>query len=210
MDDAPRLILGFRPRHGITGTLSRAVWDAARVFPRHDYVLTDRGEGLLLGIIAMQEFGDRHLLGDGSLTAAPGERESERVHALLGSALPTTTLTAQDREHVQLGTGGDWQVLYCFPGAYVPDTDGYPPGGARSPAAPWSPRRMPPATRRLSNSDTRSTGSARNDPTSSPPSPSSPGCPSNCCPTRTATWPPPPPPHVPLDEMLAATKAHTT
>jgi DNA-binding HxlR family transcriptional regulator/peroxiredoxin len=103
--------------------------------PRHDYVLTDRGEGLLPVLIAMQEFGDRHLLGDGSLTAAPGERESERVHALLGSALPTLMLTAHNGDNVQLGTGGDWQVLYCFPGAYVPDTDGYPSGWSSIPGA---------------------------------------------------------------------------
>ena len=37
--------------------------------PRHNYLLTPKGEGLLPVLIALQEWGDRHVLGDGSLTA---------------------------------------------------------------------------------------------------------------------------------------------
>lgn len=103
--------------------------------PRHDYVLTGRGEGLLPVLIAMQEFGDRHLLGDGSVTAVPGTGESERIHALVGSALPPITLTAHDGQQVRVGAGGSWQALYCFPGAWVPDAQGYPPGWATIPGA---------------------------------------------------------------------------
>jgi DNA-binding HxlR family transcriptional regulator len=103
--------------------------------PRHDYVLTARGEGLLPVLIAMQEFGDRHLLGDGSVTAAPGDRESERVRAMAGSALPAVTLVAHDGQPVRLGASGSWQILYCFPGAYAPGAQGYPPGWGSIPGA---------------------------------------------------------------------------
>lgn len=103
--------------------------------PRHDYVLTDRGEGLLPVLIAMQEFGDRHLLGDGSVTAAAGERERERMHARIGTALPDVTLTAHDGQRVRLRTTKTWNVLYCFPGAYAPGAQGYPPGWSSIPGA---------------------------------------------------------------------------
>ena len=103
--------------------------------PRHDYVLTGRGEGLLPVLIAMQEFGDRYMLGDGSVTAVPGERECERIHTLVGSVLPPITLTAHDGNDVRLGADGSWQVLYCFPGAWADDAQAYPPGWGSIPGA---------------------------------------------------------------------------
>lgn len=102
---------------------------------RHDYVLTERGEGLLPVLLAMQEFGDRHLLGDGSVTASPGSREADRVRALVGSRLPPITLTGHDGQRLRLDAGGAWRVLYCFPGAWVPDAQGYPPGWSSIPGA---------------------------------------------------------------------------
>jgi peroxiredoxin/DNA-binding HxlR family transcriptional regulator len=102
---------------------------------RHDYVLTPRGEGLLPVLLAMQEFGDRHLLGDGTITAAPGPRESERVHSHIGTHVPTVTLSAHDDHAVTLGASESWQVLYCFPGAWVPASQGYPPGWNDIPGA---------------------------------------------------------------------------
>lgn len=115
------------------GVLAKQAYSARP--PRYDYVLTDRGEGLLPVLIAMQEFGDQHLLGDGSVTAAIGALESERGQALIGSELPPVTLTAHDGHRVRLGSGGDWHVLYCFPGAWVPDAQGYPPGWSSIPGA---------------------------------------------------------------------------
>ena len=58
--------------------------------PRHDYLLTPKGEGLLPVLIALQEWGDRHVLGDGSLTATAGptSAEAQRVHDLIGRADP--------------------------------------------------------------------------------------------------------------------------
>lgn len=103
--------------------------------PRHDYLLTERGEGLVPVLIAMQEFGDRYLLGDGSASAEPGARESDRVRALVGTALPAVTLTAHDGEEVGLVGADTWQVLFCLPGAWVPEAQGYPPGWSSIPGA---------------------------------------------------------------------------
>ena len=104
--------------------------------PRHDYVLTARGEGLLPVLVAMQEFGDRYVLGDGSVTATAGASspEVERVHALLGRALPGLALPDQECVDVPL-TSPTWRVLYFFPGAFVPDVQGYPPNWGEIPGA---------------------------------------------------------------------------
>ena len=93
--------------------------------PRHDYLLTPKGEGLLPVLIALQEWGDRHVLGDGSLTAtaAPTSAEAHRVHGLIGRRIPALRLET-------------WTVLYFFPGAFAPDTPGHPPGWGDIPGAP--------------------------------------------------------------------------
>ncbi|WP_328468274.1 winged helix-turn-helix transcriptional regulator [Actinoplanes sp. NBC_00393] len=103
--------------------------------PRYDYLLTPKGEGLLPVLIALQEWGDRHLIGDGSLTAtaSSGSAESRRVHALVGRVLPEITLTRQDEQTE--GFRDAWTVLYCFPGAFVPDAQGYPPRWTDIPGA---------------------------------------------------------------------------
>jgi DNA-binding HxlR family transcriptional regulator/peroxiredoxin len=92
--------------------------------PRHDYVLTPKGEGLLPVLIALQEWGDRHVLGDGSLTATatPTSAEAHRVHDLVGHRITGLRLET-------------WTVLYFFPGAFAPDTAGYPPGWGTIPGA---------------------------------------------------------------------------
>ncbi|MEU8241868.1 winged helix-turn-helix transcriptional regulator [Actinoplanes missouriensis] len=95
--------------------------------PRHDYLLTPKGEGLLPVLIALQEWGDRHVMGDGTLTATAGAEsaESRRVHALVGRTLPENTRDFAD----------GWTVLYCFPGAFVPGAQGYPPYWTEIPGA---------------------------------------------------------------------------
>ena len=92
--------------------------------PRHDYLLTPKGEGLLPVLIALQEWGDRYVLGDGSLTAtaAPTSAEAHRVHGLVGHRIPALRLAA-------------WTVLYFFPGAFAPGTPGHPPGWGDIPGA---------------------------------------------------------------------------
>src|SRR4051794_24772389 len=142
--------------------------------PRFDYLLTAKGEGLLPVLIALQDWGSRHVLGDGRLTGAGTEAEIRRVHGLLGRVVPAATGllagapaptrpaaggghdTAHDAGHDTAhdaghdiahdaghdtahdggpalaqaagAEAGRWTVLYCFPGAFAPGTQGHPPG----------------------------------------------------------------------------------
>ncbi|GAA2550763.1 hypothetical protein GCM10010435_21100 [Winogradskya consettensis] len=92
--------------------------------PRHDYLLTPKGEGLLPVLISLQDWGTRHVMGDGTLTAtaAPTSAEAHRVHDLVGHRIPGLTLEAPT-------------VLFFFPGAYAPGSQGYPPGWGEIPGA---------------------------------------------------------------------------
>jgi DNA-binding HxlR family transcriptional regulator/peroxiredoxin len=92
--------------------------------PRYDYLLTPKGEGLLPVLIALQDWGTRHVLGDGSLTAtaAPTSAEAHRVHALVGHQVPVVPISG-------------WTVLYFFPGAFAPGGQDYPPGWGDIPGA---------------------------------------------------------------------------
>jgi DNA-binding HxlR family transcriptional regulator/peroxiredoxin len=106
--------------------------------PRFDYVLTPKGEGLLPVLIALQEWGDRYVLGDGTLTAAASSfsQETRRVHALVGRRLPDVMLDRHDGAHVTPAAEGSWTVLYFFPGAFAPGAQGYPPFWSDIPGAP--------------------------------------------------------------------------
>lgn len=70
------------------GVLRRSLYQRRPV--RYEYLLTDAGAALLPLLVAMQDWGDRWVLGDGSLTAAAeGDgAEHARVHALAGTRLP--------------------------------------------------------------------------------------------------------------------------
>lgn len=58
--------------------------------PRHSYRLTERGAAFLPVLVAMQDWADQWLLGDGELTAtAPtGGAEAARMRALVGTRVP--------------------------------------------------------------------------------------------------------------------------
>ncbi|MBQ1020604.1 winged helix-turn-helix transcriptional regulator [Micromonospora sp. D93] len=105
--------------------------------PRYDYLLTTRGEGLLPVLIALQDWGTRHLMGDGDVTATAdaGSAEARRAHDLVGRRLPEVVLPAADGQPVAVAATDAWTVLYLFPGAYAPETHGYPPGWAEIPGA---------------------------------------------------------------------------
>ncbi|MFI5493241.1 winged helix-turn-helix transcriptional regulator [Actinoplanes sp. NPDC051859] len=92
--------------------------------PRYDYLLTDKGAGLLPVLIALQDWGTRHVMGDGSLTAtsAPTSAEARRVHGLVGRRVAHLAVEAPT-------------VLYFYPGAWAPGTQGYPPGWTDIPGA---------------------------------------------------------------------------
>jgi DNA-binding HxlR family transcriptional regulator/peroxiredoxin len=106
--------------------------------PRHEYHLTETGRGLLPVLVALQNWGSRHLMGDGTLsaTAPPGSPEAARVHRLVGTRIPELLLEGTDGTPADPVADSAWTVLYCFPGAYVPETQGYPPGWSSIPGAP--------------------------------------------------------------------------
>jgi peroxiredoxin/DNA-binding HxlR family transcriptional regulator len=118
------------------GVLARAPYSERPV--RHDYLLTAKGEGLLPVLLALQEFGDRHVLGDGSLsaTAAATSAEAQRVHNLVGTTSVDLALPAHTGEEVRLRPrDGWWRVVYFFPGAFAPGARAYPSGWGDIPGA---------------------------------------------------------------------------
>lgn len=105
---------------------------------RHAYRLTARGRALLPVLLALQDWGDTWVLGEGETMATADEdsREAARVHALRGTVLPRLTLpdaTGGRRDPVAEGSGST--VLYFFPAAFA-DRAAYPPGWAGIPGAP--------------------------------------------------------------------------
>ncbi|MEU4198033.1 winged helix-turn-helix transcriptional regulator [Kribbella sp. NPDC026611] len=64
--------------------------------PRYAYSLTPRGRALLPVLVALQDWGDRWLLGDGSLTGTndADEPPAHRVHELVGQRVPYVQLPA--------------------------------------------------------------------------------------------------------------------
>ncbi|MFJ9727362.1 winged helix-turn-helix transcriptional regulator [Streptomyces sp. NPDC101209] len=98
--------------------------------PRYEYRLTPRGRALLPVLVALQDWGDTWVLGDGSTTATAEEASAEarRVHELVGTRVPELRLL-DDRGELRDPVAADspYTVLYCFPGAYARG-DSYPPG----------------------------------------------------------------------------------
>ncbi|MEU9622088.1 winged helix-turn-helix transcriptional regulator [Streptomyces sp. NPDC088251] len=104
--------------------------------PRYEYRLTGRGRALLPVLIALQDWGDTWVMGDGEMTATATEasKEAARVHALVGTRLPELRLLDHDGAPRDPVAGTPYTVLYCFPGAYA-RRDAYPPGWAQIPGA---------------------------------------------------------------------------
>jgi DNA-binding HxlR family transcriptional regulator/peroxiredoxin len=98
--------------------------------PRFEYHLTAKGRGLLPVLIALQDWGARFVMGDGSVTATtnPGSDEARRVRGLIGWPVPPLELRAADGTLRDPLTRTRWTVLYCFPGAYAPGHGSYPAG----------------------------------------------------------------------------------
>ncbi|MEY9836200.1 winged helix-turn-helix transcriptional regulator [Streptacidiphilus sp. EB103A] len=109
--------------------------------PRYEYHLTPSGTGLLPVLVALQDWGARHVMGDGSLTATStsDSAETRRVHALVGTRLPELELMSANGAPVDplgpVDRATAWTVLYCFPGAYAPGPQAYPPGWGEIPGA---------------------------------------------------------------------------
>lgn len=117
------------------GVLTREPYQERPV--RHAYRLTARGRGLLPVLVALQDWGDTWILGEGETTATAREasREAVRVHALRGTRLPELLLPDLSGELRDPVADAPFTVLYCFPGAYARD-ESYPPGWAAIPGAP--------------------------------------------------------------------------
>ncbi|MGP9021495.1 winged helix-turn-helix transcriptional regulator [Streptomyces sp. BR1] len=119
-----------------TGVLSREPYQDRPV--RYEYRLTPRGRALLPVLIALQDWGDTWVLGEGETmaTATQASGETERVRELVGTKVPMLRLPDYDGESRDpVASGTPYTVLYCFPGAYA-RKDAYPPGWAGIPGAP--------------------------------------------------------------------------
>lgn len=116
------------------GVLTREPYQERPV--RHAYRLTPRGRALLPVLVALQDWGDTWVLGEGEMTATTEEasREAVRVHALRGTRLPELLLPDRFGELSDPVAGTPFTVLYCFPGAYA-RAESYPPGWGGIPGA---------------------------------------------------------------------------
>jgi len=117
------------------GVLAREPYQDRPV--RYDYRLTRRGRALLPVLVALQDWGDTWLLGDGEPSATAGEisAEAARVQALRGTRVPELTLPGADGLPHDPVVAGRVTVLYCFPGAFA-RPEAYPPGWSAVPGAP--------------------------------------------------------------------------
>ncbi|MFI2348562.1 winged helix-turn-helix transcriptional regulator [Streptomyces sp. NPDC019443] len=127
--DISRKVLTERLNHLVdSGVLEKVPYQQGPV--RYEYRLTDTGRALLPVLVSMQDWADRWLLGDGTLTASADEHSAEahRVLGLPGTRLPRLVLPAH--------TGGELDpvdaqaaatVLFCYPatGRPSPLPDGW-------------------------------------------------------------------------------------
>ncbi|RKN45710.1 winged helix-turn-helix transcriptional regulator [Streptomyces hoynatensis] len=92
--------------------------------PRYEYLLTEQGRGLLPVLVALQDWADRWLLGDGTLTglASDDGAEARRVAALRGERVPAgLRLPGTDgRPHDPVATGARATVVFTYPATGVP------------------------------------------------------------------------------------------
>ncbi|MER7957957.1 winged helix-turn-helix transcriptional regulator [Streptomyces sp. NPDC096030] len=112
-----RKVLTERLGHLVdTGVLDKVPYQEGPV--RYEYRLSPAGRALLPVLVAMQDWSDRWLLGDGTLTASAdeGSAEAVRVHELPGTRLPRLTLpahTGAERDPVDPDAAAT--VLFCYP-----------------------------------------------------------------------------------------------
>lgn len=105
--------------------------------PRFDYVLTAAGRGLLPTLVALQDWGTRFVMGDGTVTAAGSDTslEAHRMRRLVSTRLPDVQLSDQRGRATDVVDESGWSVVYCFPGAYPPRSQATPAGWAAIPGA---------------------------------------------------------------------------
>jgi DNA-binding HxlR family transcriptional regulator/peroxiredoxin len=93
---------------------------------RHSYHLTPRGKALLPVLVALQDWGDRWLLGDGELTGTntADEAPAHRVHELAGQQIPANLLLPATNGVLRDVVAADAEATVIF---------GYPATGRPSP-----------------------------------------------------------------------------
>jgi DNA-binding HxlR family transcriptional regulator/peroxiredoxin len=116
------------------GVLERRLYRARP--PRYEYHLTSAGRGLIPVLIALQDWGSRFVLGDGTMTATTGPRsqEARRVRNLVGAGVPPVALVAGEKMSRDPVGATEWTVIYCYPGAYAASS-AYPVGWSEIPGA---------------------------------------------------------------------------
>jgi len=110
-----RKVLTQRLNHLVEhGVLERSPYQQAPV--RHDYLLTERGQALLPVLVSMQDWADRWLLGDGSLTATTSSESADaaRMASLVGSVVPRVELPCADGAARDVVASG-MTVLFTYP-----------------------------------------------------------------------------------------------
>ncbi|WP_329359326.1 winged helix-turn-helix transcriptional regulator [Streptomyces sp. NBC_01483] len=103
---------------------------------RYEYRLTESGQGLLPVLLSMQDWADRWLLGDGSLSGTADEESAEalRVAGLVGERLPRLELPGhRDGEPLDPVAEAAATVLFCYPATGRPGP--LPDGWADIPGA---------------------------------------------------------------------------
>ncbi|MEU6375062.1 winged helix-turn-helix transcriptional regulator [Streptomyces sp. NPDC046909] len=104
-----------------SGVLTRSLYQRRPV--RYEYLLTDAGTALLPLLVAMQDWGDRWVLGDGTLTATAEADSAEhtRVHALPGTRLPADLQLpgAHGTDTPLVSPDAPATVLFTYPGTGI-------------------------------------------------------------------------------------------
>ncbi|MEV7535196.1 winged helix-turn-helix transcriptional regulator [Streptomyces hydrogenans] len=124
-----RKVLTERLAHLVeTGVLAKVPYQDRPV--RHEYRLTESGRGLLPVLLSMQDWADRWIFGDGSLsgTADEASTEARRVAGLAGERLPRLELPGhRDGLPVDPVADAAATVLFCYPatGSPGPLPDGW-------------------------------------------------------------------------------------
>lgn len=117
-----RRVLADRLRHLVAhGVLERRPYQEAPT--RYDYVLTERGEALLPMLVTLQDWGDRWLLGDGTLSASSSRRaaDARRLRALVGTRVPELSLPATTGDTLDVvEPDARATVLFTYPATGVP------------------------------------------------------------------------------------------
>ncbi|MFK4543044.1 DNA-binding HxlR family transcriptional regulator/peroxiredoxin [Streptomyces tendae] len=106
--------------------------------PRYEYVLTEQGRGLLPTLVSLQDWADRWLLGDGTLTGRASDEgaEARRVASLVGERIPADLRLPGPGgdEYDPVAAGARATVLFAYPATGVAGV----PDGVAAPSVPGS------------------------------------------------------------------------